>query len=259
MGISIDASGTQREHTSQESFTCPPCTGCAHEDLSLKHPVCESCLPPDYENYRHADGLIEPDYTDDNYVMVADSDPVPDIAAGKIAAIPGPSLESDGEDLEKQLSAGSDFDLCDVCVNGDNRENCRDCKDKPIVPPPAMTEGENGAAPKIVKDKPSPSLIPWDILDEFVEPAYQEGIIKYVRESWRRGFKILDLIDALERHKGHFMAGQDYDQEAKEVYGIDKHHLAAMVFCCLSALHTLKYHPELDNRFDMSTGKPKNE
>lgn len=126
------------------------------------------------------------------------------------------------------------------------------------TPPPPMTEGENGAAPKIVKDKPQPTLLPMDILLEFVEPAYQEGVIKYVRESWRRGFKILDIMDALERHKIKFMAGEDLDPEAVEVYGVQKTHLAAMVFCCLSALHTLKYHPELDNRFDLSTGSPRN-
>lgn len=124
--------------------------------------------------------------------------------------------------------------------------------------PPKFTEGEGGNAPKDVSGKPMPTLLPMDILLEFVEPAYQEGVQKYVRESWRRGFNVTDLIDAMFRHVNKFMAGEDYDPES-EGYGVKKHHLAAAVFCCLSAMHTCKYHKHLDNRFDLKTGKFLNE
>jgi len=107
--------------------------------------------------------------------------------------------------------------------------------------------------------KPRPSLLPMDILIDFICPAYEEGDIKYERESHRRGFPVTDLIDALDRHKKAFVAGEDYDPETKEKYGIDKHHVAAMVFCCLSLLHTLKYHPHLDDRRDPANGMLLNE
>lgn len=98
------------------------------------------------------------------------------------------------------------------------------------------------------------SLLPMDLLIKYVVPAYQEGVIKYERESWRRGFPVTDLIAALRRHESAFSSGEDLDPEALEKFGIEKHHLGAVIFCCLALLHTLDYHNELDNRRDPKTG-----
>ena len=96
--------------------------------------------------------------------------------------------------------------------------------------------------------KPRASLIPWDILIEYLAPAYEEGIIKYVRESWREGFKVTDMYDALQRHlTAFFFDREDYDPDAAKL-GVKKHHLAGAMFCILSILWTLKTRPELDDR-----------
>lgn len=112
-------------------------------------------------------------------------------------------------------------------------------------------------APKMAREekKDRMSLIPMDILRDFLLPAYEEGLIKYERESWRRGFKISELIDAADRHKESFMYRmEDFDPEAYEKFGIMKHHLAGAIFSLVSALHTLEYHPELDDRRSPSNG-----
>lgn len=112
-------------------------------------------------------------------------------------------------------------------------------------------------APKDAKKdgKPTVSLLPQDILMEYVVAAYEEGLIKYERESWRRGFVVSELIDAERRHvKAFFERCEDYDLETERDYGIKKHHIAGAIFSLLSILHTLKYHPHLDDRRDPATG-----
>jgi len=111
---------------------------------------------------------------------------------------------------------------------------------------PKNTEHEN---------KPKPSLLPLDICLEFDEPAYQEGLIKYYRESWRKGFPISEMFDATVRHlKQFFYERQDYDPDAEKL-GIKKHHLAAARFCIACMLQTLRDHPEMDDRAELFRGK----
>ncbi len=100
--------------------------------------------------------------------------------------------------------------------------------------------------------KPRVTLIPMDILMEYLIPAYEEGIIKYERESWRRGFPVSAMIDACKRHTdAFFYKKEDIDPDSST----NKHHLAGAIFSLISALHTLKYHPELDDRTDPATGE----
>jgi len=108
------------------------------------------------------------------------------------------------------------------------------------------------------------SLIPWDILMEFLPPAYEEGLIKYEKESWRRGFKVSQMFESATRHLTTFYyQGENLDPEAVEKYGIEKHHLAGAIFSLLSILHTMKYRPELDDRRSPTNGyllqEPKND
>lgn len=105
-------------------------------------------------------------------------------------------------------------------------------------------------APKnnLIENKPQLSLIPMDLLSTFLEPAYREGLIKYDRESWRKGFNISTMIDALRRHeKAFFHKKEDIDPDALK-FGIKKHHLGAMLFCIICMCDTIKNHPELDDR-----------
>ena len=105
-------------------------------------------------------------------------------------------------------------------------------------------------APKnnLIEQKPQGSLLPMDILLEFLCPAYEEGLIKYSRESWRDGFPTSIMIDAALRHISKFFyEGEDFDPDAKKI-GVKKHHLAGAIFALLSILHTLKNHSSLDDR-----------
>lgn len=106
------------------------------------------------------------------------------------------------------------------------------------------------AAPKnnLAENKPQMSLIPDDILRDFLEPAYREGLIKYYRESWRGGFPLSVMMDALKRHMtSFFYDGEDFDKDS-EKHGVIKHHLGGALFCILCMCDTVKNHPELDDR-----------
>jgi len=108
-------------------------------------------------------------------------------------------------------------------------------------------------APKnnIDENKPKPSLIPMDILTKYLTPAYEEGIDKYKKESWRGGFPTSIMIDATMRHITEFYYnGHDIDPTSST----GKHHLAGAIFSLISILHSLEHHPELDDRIDPKTG-----
>jgi hypothetical protein len=103
-------------------------------------------------------------------------------------------------------------------------------------------------APKnnVQEGKPRPSLLPMDLLIKYLCPAYEEGVVKYERESWRKGFKVSVMIDAAFRHINEFYyEGKDIDKESST----GKHHLAGAIFSLLSILHTMDTRPDLDDRF----------
>jgi len=105
-------------------------------------------------------------------------------------------------------------------------------------------------APKNIdkENKPKPSLIPMDLLIKILEPAYQEGLLKYYRESWRIGFKTSDMYDGVMRHlSAYFYDKEDYDPDAAEL-GIKKLHLGGVIFGTLCMADTLLNHPKLDDR-----------
>lgn len=91
------------------------------------------------------------------------------------------------------------------------------------------------------------SLIPFGLIAEFLEPAYQEGILKYYRESWKAGFPTTDMFAGLMRHTLSYMDGENYDPSADKL-GIQKHHLAGALFCIICMLDTFKNHQEMDDR-----------
>jgi dATP/dGTP diphosphohydrolase, N-terminal len=113
-----------------------------------------------------------------------------------------------------------------------------------------VCESVKPCAPKNNREegKPRPSLLPMDVLINYLCPAYEEGLIKYKRESWRRGFLVSDMFDAADRHLSNFFyEHEDWDPDAWKL-GIKKHHLAGALFSILSILHTLDTRPELDDR-----------
>lgn len=122
-------------------------------------------------------------------------------------------------------------------------------------------------APKdhVKEDKPRPTLIPFDLYTryladmnnikmtdlpfdiflQYMTTAYEEGIIKYFRESWRNGFPVSVMVDAALRHITEFFwNGNDYDMKAPT----RKHHLSGAIFSLTCILQTLETRPELDDR-----------
>lgn len=102
-------------------------------------------------------------------------------------------------------------------LNKDGRFVCpqcgRDRLKRPVVEYPVelycnstddltMENPELNTAPKNnpQEAKARASLLPMDLLMEYLVPAYEEGIQKYERESWRKGFATSTMIDAALRH-----------------------------------------------------------
>ncbi len=97
-------------------------------------------------------------------------------------------------------------------------------------------------APKnnVIEGKPDLSLLPMDLLEEYLVPAYQEGLLKYRRESWRLGFPVSVMMAAAMRHMVKFFWHREsWDPDATAL-GIKKHHLAGAIFSLLAILWTLK-------------------
>jgi len=127
----------------------------------------------------------------------------------------------------------------------------------PVKTTQVTCEDNVRTAPKnnLKEEKPRPSLLPMDVLIKWVCPAYEEGILKYKRESWRLGFKVSDLIDAAQRHINTFFYDQeDFDPDAEKL-GIKKHHLSGAIFSLISILNTLDNRPELDDRDELFNRK----
>ena len=92
------------------------------------------------------------------------------------------------------------------------------------------------------------TVLPMDVILKYLPPAFEEGVLKYYENSWRQGMPVSEMVDKAMRHLVQFHWDfEDYDKEALE-HGIVKHHLAAVIFCCTTALHTLEHHPEKDDR-----------
>jgi len=106
-----------------------------------------------------------------------------------------------------------------------------------------------GNAPKNTANekKLNLDLIPWDLLAQYLTPAYMEGLIKYYKESWKEGFTTSEMFAGTMRHLIAYRSGEDFDPAAAEL-GIEKHHLGGALFCILCMLDTFTNHKELDDR-----------
>lgn len=77
-------------------------------------------------------------------------------------------------------------------------------------PPPLSTQGSRDNS-----DKPAISMV-------MEAPAAVEGIArvlmfgekKYSRANWKKGLKVTEIIDSMQRHVLRILAGEDIDQES---------------------------------------------
>lgn len=114
--------------------------------------------------------------------------------------------------------------------------------------------GTKEYAPKNDKTeaKPHMDLLPIDLLRDLLCPAYEEGVAKYGRETWRQGFEASRLMAACMRHlTAYYYDGEDFDPDTNKDLPL-KHHLAGAIFSLISMYHSSIHHPELDDR----PGKP---
>lgn len=142
------------------------------------------------------------------------------------------------------------------CYAPDMDEKCRYCKYIPVSPEvwrEYMTENnasvQRGPAPKntAAEKKQNLDLVPWHLIAMYLPNAYEEGLIKYFKESWKQGFTTSEMFAGAMRHLIAYRVGEDYDPEAAKL-GIKKHHLAGALFCILCMLDTFTNHKEFDDR-----------
>jgi hypothetical protein len=101
--------------------------------------------------------------------------------------------------------------------------------------------------------------LPLDLLETLLVPAYEEGLVKYPRESWRAGFKTSRVMRAALRHITEcYYKGIDYDPDAESI-GITKHHLGGAIFSLICMYDTIINHPKLDDRPCNLNRKPEKE
>lgn len=95
---------------------------------------------------------------------------------------------------------------------------------------------------KFDQEKTRVDLLDPDFL-ESVGSVLAFGAKKYAAHNWRNGLSCSRLVGALLRHTLALMRGQDIDNES----GLPH---TAHIGCCVMFLHwTLKYKPELDDRY----------
>lgn len=142
-------------------------------------------------------------------------------------------------------------ETCEYLDKGWNDVPCLVCDENPRSD--GSRREDSATAPKnnVREGKSRITLLPMDVLIKYLIPAYEEGVIKYERESWRGGFHTSVLVDAALRHICDFYwSGNDADKDSVT----KKHHLAGAIFSLISILHTLDTRPELDDRQELKQG-----
>ena len=85
-----------------------------------------------------------------------------------------------------------------------------------------------GVGVKFDKGKPRMSLVPQDSL-RAVAGVFGYGADKYDEHNWAQGMRWTRMADALLRHVGAWIEGEDLDEESG-------HHHLAHAGCCLLML-----------------------
>ncbi len=91
-------------------------------------------------------------------------------------------------------------------------------------------------------EKPDFSLIDAEWLEE-VAKVMSFGKRKYDAHNWRKGLAVSRLLSAALRHLWAVVRSEDNDPET----GLS--HMAHLSCCAMFAYWTLKYRPDLDDRY----------
>ena len=74
-----------------------------------------------------------------------------------------------------------------------------------------------------------------------VAEVYGIGASKYESRNWELGYEYSQAYAALQRHLQQYWGGEDYDVGGQ-------HHLASVIFHCMSLMEWAETHPEHDDR-----------
>lgn len=111
----------------------------------------------------------------------------------------------------------------------------------------AEAERQVAAAMTGKREKLPLELIPFEALEDVV-PAYQVGVGKYGRNSWREGMPYSVCASALLRHFSKWQRGEDHDPDGQ-------HHVAAIAFYALAILqYERDGRTDLDDRYRRNNG-----
>src|SRR6185436_15400436 len=126
----------------------------------------------------------------------------------------------------------------------------------PAAPKPARTVGSVLFEPSVVETnaatggKKAANLVRYDLVPTAamaeVAYAYGLGAKKYDDHNWKKGIKWSLLIAAMQRHIEKWKTGQSWDPDGQ-------HHLASVAFHALALMEYENIHPELDDRYRLTT------
>ena len=95
--------------------------------------------------------------------------------------------------------------------------------------------------------KPKLSMIDFDAMEPMVR-VLEYGARKYTvgavsgRDNWKKGLPVTEILDSALRHIAAILRGEDTDPES----GMP--HVGHLQCNAMFLAHTLKHHPELDDR-----------
>lgn len=95
------------------------------------------------------------------------------------------------------------------------------------------------------------SLVDFDCFEDMVK-VLEFGAKKYAAWNWKKGLKITEVMESLQRHQNAIAKGENLDPESKLP------HIGHLQCNAMFLAYMLKYKPEMDDRF-IDTNKIINE
>lgn len=98
--------------------------------------------------------------------------------------------------------------------------------------------------------KPKWSLVDWDAFEDMVA-VLEYGTKKYAAFNWKRGLKITEIMESMQRHINAIMRGEDIDKES----GLS--HIGHLQCNAMFLGYMIKYRKDMDDRY-IDHNKPEN-
>jgi hypothetical protein len=106
---------------------------------------------------------------------------------------------------------------------------------------PSLRKIKDTCAMRFNDGKPQWSLVDFESLEPMVR-MLEYGAKKYDRSNWKKGLPVTRTIESLLRHTFALLSGEDNDPES----GLP--HIGSIQCNAMFLAHTIKHHPQLDDR-----------